>query len=78
MLTLSGHADSVKAVAVLADGQRALSASRDHTLKLWNLETGATLASFTADVGFTTCAVARGETLAIGGDALGRIHFLKS
>ena len=33
---------------------------------------------FTADAGFTTCALARGESLAIGGDALGRIHMLET
>jgi WD40 repeat protein len=41
--TFSGHTDSVTAVAVLPDGQRALSASADRTLRLWNLETGTEL-----------------------------------
>ena len=53
------------------------SASDDHTLKLWDLETGDTIAGFTADAAFTTCALARGESLAIAGDALGRIHMLE-
>jgi WD40 repeat protein len=38
--TLKGHSDSVKALAVTADGKRAISGSSDNTLKLWNLETG--------------------------------------
>jgi WD40 repeat protein len=38
--TLEGHTDGVSAVAVLADGHRALSGSDDGTLRLWDLETG--------------------------------------
>ena len=41
--TLSGHTGSVTAVAVTADGQRAVSASRDNTLKVWDLARGAEL-----------------------------------
>lgn len=35
--------------AALPDGRRALSASADKTLKLWDLETGNPLAAFTAN-----------------------------
>ncbi|MEG4174037.1 WD40 repeat domain-containing protein, partial [Microcoleus sp. S13_C3] len=38
--TLKGHSKSVKAVAVTADGKRAISGSRDQTLKVWDLTTG--------------------------------------
>jgi WD40 repeat protein len=38
--TLSGHTNSVRAVAVTPDGKRALSASKDHTLKMWDLGSG--------------------------------------
>jgi WD40 repeat protein len=38
--TLSGHSSSVNAVAVTADGQRAISASEDQTLKVWELSSG--------------------------------------
>jgi len=38
--TLKGHAGWVHGVAVTADGTRAVSASNDKTLKVWNLETG--------------------------------------
>ncbi|MEH2059517.1 MAG: WD40 repeat domain-containing protein [Nostoc sp.] len=37
---LTGHNDSVNAVAIAPDGQTAVSASVDNTLKLWDLETG--------------------------------------
>ncbi|MBO1054810.1 MAG: hypothetical protein HEQ25_23335, partial [Dolichospermum sp. DET73] len=39
-LTLSGHSESVQAVAVTADGKRVISGSSDNTVKVWNLETG--------------------------------------
>ena len=39
--TLEGHSDWVAGVAVTADGRRAVSASWDKTLKVWDLETGA-------------------------------------
>jgi WD40 repeat protein len=38
--TFTGHKGRVRSVAILPDGQRALSASDDRTLKLWNLATG--------------------------------------
>ncbi|MFN8938244.1 MAG: WD40 repeat domain-containing protein [Acidobacteriota bacterium] len=38
--TLAGHSGPVRHVALTPDGQRALSASDDNTLKLWNLESG--------------------------------------
>jgi WD40 repeat protein len=40
---LVGHTGSIEAVAVLADGSRALSGSSDKTLRLWDLATGETL-----------------------------------
>ena len=46
------------AVAALPDGRRALSASADKTLKLWDLETGNPLADFTADSDLFAVAVA--------------------
>jgi NB-ARC domain/TIR domain/APAF-1 helical domain/WD domain, G-beta repeat len=41
--TLEGHASSVEGVAVTPDGMRAVSASDDRTLKVWDLATGAVL-----------------------------------
>jgi WD40 repeat protein len=40
VFTLAGHEGAVKAVAMKDDGKRALSASDDHKLKWWDLETG--------------------------------------
>src|SRR6185295_16528365 len=55
---LVGHAGSVTACAVTPDGRQVVSASEDHTLKVWDLATGcveATLAGHTN--GVTACAV---------------------
>ena len=41
--TLEGHSGSVYGVAVTPDGKRAVSASWDNTLKVWDLETGRAL-----------------------------------
>jgi WD40 repeat protein len=62
-------------VAVTADGKRAVSASCDKTLKLWDLKTSAVVASFTCD-GDVYCGAFTGPRKIVGGDALGRVHFL--
>ncbi|MEW6498129.1 MAG: hypothetical protein AB1589_37355, partial [Cyanobacteriota bacterium] len=46
LLSFNGHSDRVRAVAVTADGQRAISGSFDNTVKVWNLETGEEFLSF--------------------------------
>jgi hypothetical protein len=51
--TLEGHTSSVTGVAVSPDGRRAVSASSDNTLKVWDLESGGelrTLQGHTASV----------------------------
>ena len=39
LCTLAGHTNGVDGVALSADGRLVVSASHDHTLKLWELET---------------------------------------
>ena len=73
--TLEGHSGSVSGVAVSPDGKRAASASYDKTLRVWDLETGLTLATFHCDARAMCCAFAGGQTI-VGGDAGGRLHFL--
>jgi WD40 repeat protein len=47
--TLQNHTSTVTTVAMLADGIRALSGSADNKVKLWDLESGANLATWYAD-----------------------------
>jgi WD40 repeat protein len=75
--TLAGHSDWVRAVAVTPDGQRAVSAAADNTVKLWDLETGEVLATFTCDSTAYCCALSDGLRLIIAGDAGGYLHFLR-
>jgi WD40 repeat protein len=49
--TLSGHAGWVHAATVTSGGQRAVSASGDGTLKVWELETGRELQTFSSHAG---------------------------
>jgi hypothetical protein len=48
LATLEGHSAAVYAVAVTPDGRRAISGSYDRTLKVWNLEDGALVATLGA------------------------------
>ena len=75
--TLQGHTDCVNAMAVTPDGGHAVSASRDGTLKVWELATGRVVVTFHADAPLERCAVARERRLIVCGDGLGRLHFLR-
>ena len=77
LCTLSGHTDSVTAVAVTGDGRRAVSASEDQTLKVWELETGHVLAIFTCDSVAYCCGYSDALKLIVAGDAGGHLHFLR-
>lgn len=68
MRTLNGHSSIVTAVAVTPDGQRAVSASVDHTVKAWNLEAGEVLATFTCDSAVRCCAFSDALKLIVAGD----------
>ncbi|MGH9754228.1 MAG: NB-ARC domain-containing protein [Blastocatellia bacterium] len=72
--TLEGHAYSVRGCAFSPDGKLIVSASSDRTLKVWDAQTGQTLATFFADGSMYSCVV-YGEMIAAGG-ARG-IYFLR-
>ena len=50
----SGHADAVRSVAVTPDGRRAISASSDQTLKVWDLDSGKVLHTLTGHTDLVT------------------------
>lgn len=49
--TFAGHTGGVNAVAVTPDGRHAVSASHDHTLKLWDLASGKEVRTFAGHAG---------------------------
>ena len=50
--SLEGHRGGVSAVAVTPDGRRAVSASYDQTLRVWDLESGQTLRKLEGHTGW--------------------------
>ena len=75
--TLEGHTDFLEDLAVSPDGLRAVSASRDQTLRVWDLEAGRTIATFTAESQLWSCALASDGITALAGDVMGQVHFLQ-
>ena len=73
--TLAGRGSWVNAVAVTAVGKRAVSASEDQTLRVWDIETGKVVVAFTADALLTSCTVGPDGRVIVAGDASGRVHF---
>ena len=65
------------AVAVTADGQRAVSASNDNTLKVWDLATGSALVAITLDAPISCVQLARDDVTIVSGDDAGNIHCLR-
>jgi hypothetical protein len=63
--TLTGHTESVYAVAVTGEGQRAVSDEGrswyDHTLKLWDLASGQCLRTLTGHTGKVTAVAMTGD-----------------
>lgn len=76
LATLEGHSDSVNSVAVTPDGQRAVSASYDQTLRVWDLASGRTIAVFTADAPLYSVAIAPDGRHIFAGDSRENVHFL--
>jgi WD40 repeat protein len=74
--TLKGHSDWVRAVALSGDGKMAVSGSDDRMLKVWNLETGRCLASFSGEAAFDAVALSS-EMRLFAGDAAGHVHLLE-
>jgi WD40 repeat protein len=74
---LQGQTDWVTAVAVTPDGQRAVSASADGTLRVWNLQSGEYSAGFTAEGPISRFVIALDGRTIIANEKSGRGHFLR-
>lgn len=67
---------SVLAAWITPDGQRAVSASNDNTLRIWNLTQRSEVACFSTQAGIWACAVSPEGTRFVAGDRVGRVYFL--
>ncbi len=66
--TLKGHTGKVSSVAISPDGKYALSASKDDTLRYWNLTTGKTIKVFNGvRYSFNSVAISQDGKYAISG-----------
>jgi WD40 repeat protein len=74
---LEGHADWVSAITMTLDGRRAISASCDHTLRMWDVESGTYLAAFTGESPMLRCAIAPDGRTVIAKEKSGRGHSLR-
>jgi WD40 repeat protein len=57
-------------------GARAVSASADHTLKVWDLSSGQVIATFSGEGSLDACAIAPDGRIVAGGTS-GRVHILR-
>jgi WD40 repeat protein len=73
--TLAGHRYGVNAVAVTPDGKRAVSASDDQTLQVWDLATGKVVATFYGRRRLLSYPVGPDGRVIVVGDVSGRVHF---
>ena len=64
-------------MAVTGDGRRAVSASSDKTLKVWDLESGKVIATFSGEGSLDACAVAPDGMTIVAAGASGRVHILR-
>ena len=72
---LRGHTKNVNCVCIMPDRVHCVSASQDHTVRIWNLSTLEQVAQFNGQAAFV--ALATWDTLIVAGDTTERIHFLR-
>lgn len=74
---IKGHNSNVTQVAICPSKQYAVSVSIDQSLKVWDLNSGKHIASYSGDSMFYTCRVTPDGKTIVAGDALGQLHFLQ-
>jgi WD40 repeat protein len=75
--TLEEHAHPINAVTVTPDGQHAISASSDHTLRVWEIESGVCITAFTGESPMSRCTIAPDGRTIVAREKSGRGHFLQ-
>ncbi|MFB2969678.1 WD40 repeat domain-containing protein [Aerosakkonema sp. BLCC-F183] len=76
-ISLSGHSKKVNDLAISPNGNFMVSVADDTTLKVWNLSSLEVIATFTAEDGLESCAVAPDGVTIVAGERSGRLHFLR-
>lgn len=71
------HTDRVMAVAIAPNAKLACSASWDRTLRVWRIDTGEELATFSSDDFWSSCCFSEDNSVVVAGDERGAVHFLK-
>jgi WD40 repeat protein len=78
--SLEGHTEGVKALSVTRDGKRIVSGSADGSLRIWDIETKAEVASWTADSGvevLSCCPVSTDASCFVYGDSNGNVNVVR-
>ncbi|MCQ1534932.1 hypothetical protein FTO70_04350 [Methanosarcina sp. KYL-1] len=73
--TLTGYSSKVRAVFAAPDGNYAVSASSDNTLKVWDLKTGKEVAAFGCDSPSLCIVFSPDNTIIVAGEESGRCIF---
>ena len=72
--TLEGHTNLIQHVAIAPNGQHIVSLSKDHTLRVWDIQTGECAFVSTLSSPPRCCDISRDSRTLVVGDELGRLH----
>jgi WD40 repeat protein len=71
------RAEAFRCVAVDATGRFGAAGGDDRTLRVWDLDRGEPVATFTADAAVTACAMSPDGRTLVAGESTGRVHLLR-
>ncbi|HMA33538.1 MAG TPA: WD40 repeat domain-containing protein, partial [Chloroflexia bacterium] len=74
---LAGPGEGIHALVVTPDSRHIVAGGGDRTLRIYDLASGALVATFAGDAPFWSCAVAPDGLIIVAGDERGRVHFLR-